>query len=321
MADEMGVCVLDETANWGSDGAHKYDAPVFWKRADDEVSRLIRRDRNHPSVFGWSVSNEVAWFVDRAKHPELLDRPASGMDWLAQHRANARPRRASGFRPTGTAMARETMPTDMRHYANLEGLSRGAKALWHGRNRRSLLTPRPPYAAKFVGSRAYNSQEGRMEGIAVEAYELLATQRRQQADYASVFNLIWYGLKPLPLGLTDTSRPYTLDDGIRFGAFRPDTPGVQPERLGPYCTTVNPGYDPRLPLYDPWPLFDAIAAAYAPTGPAPSPWDHHAAAEGAKSAVTTPAAHPIDRVVALAGANKRLPAMLYALGAKRERRS
>ncbi|MFQ7503216.1 MAG: hypothetical protein ACLRMJ_09165 [Alistipes finegoldii] len=34
-------------------------------------------------------------------------------------------------------------------------------------------------------------------------------------------------------------------------------PGVQPERLGPYTTTFNPGYDPRLPLYRPWALFEA----------------------------------------------------------------
>ena len=246
MADEMGVCVLDETANWGSDGAHKYDAPVFWQRADDEVARLIRRDRNHASVFGWSVSNEVAWFVDRAKHPELLDRLHRGWaDWrqIAQTLDPTRP----WVSTDGDSDGAGTMPTDVRHYANLEGPSRGTKPFGMGETGGAYYAA-PPYAAQFVGSRAYDSQEGRMEGIAVEAYELLAGQRRQQADYASVFNLIWYGLKPLPLGLANTHRPYTLDDGIRFGAFRPDAPGVQPERLGPYCTTVNPGYDPSLPL-------------------------------------------------------------------------
>ena len=40
VADEMGVCVLDETSNWGSDGAHKYDTDDFWKRADDQVKRV-----------------------------------------------------------------------------------------------------------------------------------------------------------------------------------------------------------------------------------------------------------------------------------------
>ena len=37
----------------------------------------------------------------------------------------------------------------------------------------------------------------------------------------------------------------------------------QPERIGPFSTTVNPGYDPSLPLYKTWPMFDAIKAANA----------------------------------------------------------
>ena len=82
VADELGICVLDETANWGSDGQHKYDSPNFWNRCDDQVARLVQRDRNHPAVFGWSVSNEVAWLIDRNKHPEQIARLKQGWaDW------------------------------------------------------------------------------------------------------------------------------------------------------------------------------------------------------------------------------------------------
>lgn len=43
--------------------------------------------------------------------------------------------------------------------------------------------------------------------------------------------------------------------------------------MGPYCTTFNPGYDPSLPLYDPWPMYDAMRAANGGTDePAWSPW-------------------------------------------------
>jgi beta-galactosidase len=42
--------------------------------------------------------------------------------------------------------------------------------------------------------------------------------------------------------------------------------------MGPYCSTFNPGYDPNLPLYEPWPMFDAIRAANAPGSPARSEW-------------------------------------------------
>jgi len=38
---------------------------------------------------------------------------------------------------------------------------------------------------------------------------------------------------------------------------------MQPERLGPYTSTLNPGYDVMLPLYRPWSMFDAIKTANA----------------------------------------------------------
>ena len=169
----------------------------------------------------------------------------------------------------------------------------------------------PKYAAQFIGSRAYESQESRMEGMAIEAYGLIADQRKSGADYGCIFNLAWYGLQPLELGLRDTTRPYTLSDGVFFGPFRENTPGVQPERLGPYCSTFNPGYDPRLPLYRPWPLFDAVKAANAPGGPAPSLWDHR------RTTPTNQAAAPMPRIATVAvraAPHSELPAALYAMG-------
>jgi arabinoxylan arabinofuranohydrolase len=53
----------------------------------------------------------------------------------------------------------------------------------------------------------------------------------------------------------------TSTDGIYFPKYVEGVPGVQPERIGPYSTTLNPGYDPNLPLYQPWPMFDAMRAA------------------------------------------------------------
>ena len=58
MADEMGICVLNETANWASDGGPKLDSEHFWESSKEHLKRFVLRDRNHASVFGWSVSNE-----------------------------------------------------------------------------------------------------------------------------------------------------------------------------------------------------------------------------------------------------------------------
>ena len=312
MADEMGICVLDETANWGSDGQHKYDSADFWRRCDDQVARLVRRDRDHPAVFGWSVSNEVAWFIDRRKHPEQIARLKQGWaDWRdTAHRLDpTRP----WVSTDGDGDAEGAMPTSVGHYSGpdeLTRLGRGGKP-WGIGETGSAYFATPKQAAPFVGPRAYESQRGRMEGIAIEAYELIAAQRKAGADYASVFNLAWYGLEPLAIGLSDTSRPYTLTDGVFFGPYREDAPGVQPERLGPYCTTFNPGYDPRLPLYRPWPLFDAVQAANTSGGPAPSPWDHRPDTAKPPAPPTPP---HVARVTILAAPNSDLPATLQAMG-------
>ena len=313
VADEMGICVLDETANWGSDGQHEYDSADFWRRCDDQVARLVLRDRNHPAVFGWSVSNEVAWFIDRAKHPEQMARLKQGWaDW----RDTAR--RLDPTRPwvstDGDGDAEGAMPTSVGHYSGpdeLTRLSRGGKP-WGIGETGSAYFATPKQAAPFIGPRAYESARGRMEGIAVEAYGLIAAQRRAGADYGCVFNLTWYGLVPLEIGMPDTARPYTLMDGIFFGPYRENAPGVQPERLGPYCTTFNPGYDPRLPLYRPWPLFDAVRAANAPGGPSPSPWDHRGAM---MKTPTQPVPPPIATVSVLAAPGSELPTTLQAMGA------
>ncbi|MDP4292260.1 MAG: glycoside hydrolase family 2 TIM barrel-domain containing protein, partial [Bacteroidota bacterium] len=68
VADEMGILVLDETAVWASDGGPKLDDPAYWQDSKSHLSELILRDRNHPSVMGWSVSNEVMPVVTNVMH-------------------------------------------------------------------------------------------------------------------------------------------------------------------------------------------------------------------------------------------------------------
>ncbi|MGC4046972.1 MAG: glycoside hydrolase family 2 TIM barrel-domain containing protein [Armatimonas sp.] len=308
MADEMGVCVLDETAIWGSDAGHAYDNPEFWTRADDHVRRLVLRDRNHASVLGWSVSNELAWYVD-GKHPALMDRLKQGWQtWLSTART------LDPTRPwvstDGDNDASGIMPTSISHYASSKSIVRENKPFGQGETGGAYYAT-PKQAAPFGGPRAYESQQGRMEAIAREAYQLLKEQRAVNASYVSVFNLVWYGLQPLEFGLPDTSRPYTLSDGVFFPNYREGVPGVQPERLGPYASTLNPGYDPRLPLYRTWPLADAIKAAYASGGPVASPWDK--LTPGTRIPVaTTPS---INEIVLLSSEQSVLANTLKAFGA------
>jgi hypothetical protein len=266
VADEMGIMVLDETAIWASDGGPKLDSDVFWKDTVGHIGELVRRDRSHPSVFGWSVCNEVKPVVQNVfrNPPGMMDKLLAYYPVWAQTVRSLDPTRP-WISADGDGDAVGILPTFVIHYGDagtMEHASESGKP-WGVGEAGGAYYMTPKEVAKTYGEKAYDSFQSRMEGIAVEAYQHLLNQRKYDASYRSVFNLVWYGLQPLPLGLADTTKPPTLDDGIFFPPLVEGKPGVQPERLGPYCTTLNPGYDPSLPLYKAWPLFDAIADAQA----------------------------------------------------------
>jgi len=325
MADEMGILVLDETAMWASDGGPDITSGEYWTRAADHLRNLITRDRNHPSVFGFSVCNEnipVAINVYHAPEP-LVQRQLAEIDrWvkIVQEMDPTRPW-ISGDGETGR---RTTLPTLIGHYggdAAYKGWSSGP-VLWGVGESGMAYYGTPRQTAAYNGEASYVSAAGRMQGVADEALKLANAQKRYHAIYRSIFNLVWYGLKPLELGLADTTRAPMPCDGIFFPAFKEGQPGVQPERLGPYTTTLNPGYDPNLPLYRPWPLFTTLAASYGDTAvqadPAKPPTAESPAA-GSGTAMTGRAA--TSSVQVLSGDPASLDTLLQQLGVRVDKTS
>ena len=271
VADEMGLCVLPETGIWSSDGGPKMDSDDYWIYCQKHVKDMVMRDRNHPSVFGWSVCNETLPVVINVfRAPKWVEeRQVAEINNWVQIVRDSDPTRAwiSG---DGEDMRPTDLPIVIGHYGDentMKKWSSEGKPWGVGETGMGYYgTPRQ--IAAVNGNRAYESQQGRMEGLAVEAYRLIEKQLEYKASYASVFNIAWYGLKPLEFGLRDVTRAPLPEDGIFFPPFKEGVPGMQPERLGPYTSTLNPGYDPALPLYLPWPMFDAIQAINA-TPPRP----------------------------------------------------
>lgn len=84
LCDELGLLVMDEgsdeweypkrkwVSGWNT-GTPKFEGSYdfFEEWIDRDVSDMVRRDRNHPSVFLWSVGNEVDYPNDPYSHPVL----------------------------------------------------------------------------------------------------------------------------------------------------------------------------------------------------------------------------------------------------------
>ena len=64
-ADEVGILIVDETAIYGSGKSMDASHPVYIERCKKHVERLVKRDRNHPSIIMWSLQNEMRWVDGR----------------------------------------------------------------------------------------------------------------------------------------------------------------------------------------------------------------------------------------------------------------
>jgi len=296
VADEVGMMLLPETGIWGSGRGLNVDNQISWTRFGDQMKSMVLRDRNSPSVLGWSACNEMTWFTNasnfnftQAQLDEYRDRMKVLVGICNQYDSTRNWQSADGDQDFYGAF-----PFWMGHYGDPSYNS-------YPNTAKSLNKPVgegecgfayygiPSQDAQFMGDRVYRSYDDMAEGVAVNGYALAKAMRTNKLSYGSVFNVVWYGCKPLPFGKSDLTKPTASTDGIFFNTFVEGQPGMQPERIGPYCSTLNPGFDPNLPLYQTRPLFDAIKAADDPRGVQACPYD---------KVITTPAPDPIPAVTA-----------------------
>ncbi len=275
MADEMGMLLMDESGIFGSHCNFNYESEQFWQRNKKHIEGLVRRDRNHPAVMGWSVSNEIRCVLSwQAKNdPNFQQKIYDKIFELTQIARNLDPTRD---------WVQSDGDKDLDGRLNVYTIHTGDKVkdtippnkVWGVTEGGSSYYGKAGYYEKFVGDRAYRSFNDRMDGLAIEDYNLVRTLRQDGADISNVWNLVWHALKPLPLGLKNESeKNLKLTDGVFFGPYVEGKPVIQPERIAPFSLTVNPGFDPSLPLYNPYPLFTAMQSAMAPDGTQPCKWD------------------------------------------------
>lgn len=311
VADEMGILLLDETAVFGSSICLNPEVPEFWTRYAEHYERLIRRDRNHPCVFGWSFGNEMFAIP-------MLNKMSSADTAEYYDKLVAVGLRGRELDPTrawlscdGDEDLQGKLPVWSKHHGlAVSTIPDVGKPQMIGESGGTYYAT-PKQLSVFNGDRAYESYLGRNEAMAIDLYENVVQLALPKLAAYSPSEMVWFGLEHLPLGKRDLSRVPALSEGVFFGPFAEDQPGMQPERLPPYCGTLNPGWDPDLPLYRPLPMFHAMKAALAKGGPRPCPWDHRPAA----TAPVEPAPQPtITRVAFCGDRGGKLAARLVAWG-------
>ncbi|MGD2033735.1 MAG: glycoside hydrolase family 2 TIM barrel-domain containing protein, partial [Bacteroidales bacterium] len=74
LCDKMGFIVMDEAFDMWAIPKTKYDYSRFWNEWHErDLVDFMRRDRNHPSIFVWSVGNEILEQWDTSGYQMVQD--------------------------------------------------------------------------------------------------------------------------------------------------------------------------------------------------------------------------------------------------------
>lgn len=250
IADEMGMMIVSESAVWASHCSFSY-SPEFFEHSKEHLVRMILRDRNHPSVVMWSPENEcIPAFMfcgsDYIKSIPELEEAVYDFLKVTYDYDTSRLISCDGSGDLGGRL-----PVNSLHYPHYDCPTKRGKPITIG-EMGSMYYSTPDTVTKEFGRGALDSFDGRLQSVGSEAYYDL-TGERKWASQVCVFNLIWYGLYPMPF----EDRKLEWDDYT--------TPGIKPSRITPFMRTLNAGAQEDLPEYLPNPVWELTKQAYIET--------------------------------------------------------
>ncbi len=269
MADEMGLAVLDETGLFGSAGGFNMDEPQAWKNCEDHYKALILRDRNSPSVFGWSFANEMFAVFGQIQPVEARSEYYDKLANFGKQALKLDPTR-NWLSCDGDETLEGRVGVWSKHWGDN----------WLEKQHHSFKLPEddslPAMLGEFTGSyyglphwmdymlgdQTHRTYAGRVDAMGIDIYEMLTQMGLEKLDYFSASETVWFGLEHISLGYNDYSRLPNENDGVFLTArYQEGLPGAQPERIPPFVTTLNPGWDSSQKLYYPLGMFNAMKAA------------------------------------------------------------
>ncbi len=243
LADEMGLLIIDESAVYGSAGTLAYDAPTFWDAARDHMRRLVRRDRNHPSIIFWSACNETVWKGGEAIYPGLVS--------LADVAREHDPTRFVSFDENDCDVD-GAAPLHAGHY----GTPSHWDAVWK-RDRPlvvhefSALYHGGPEAASAIGGQAvYADYQARLRATGEDGAIMFLELRRLGAASITPWNLNWYCLSPGP---STAVEHFMTPEGVNVAPI---------QCIGADSLTLNFGYEPDAPRWQPNAALAALTPCY-----------------------------------------------------------
>ncbi|MGP0587241.1 glycoside hydrolase family 2 protein [Paenibacillus timonensis] len=246
IADEEGMLIVDETAIYGSSKSMQADHPDFLEACRKHVRRLVRRDKNHPSVILWSVQNEMRWVDGRDGFKEHLPGLMASIRELD-------PTRAIIAEGDNRLLSKAHTEVESRHY-NIDGtigqwdrtvpLTFGEHGGWW------YICPQN--SSMYVGLRAYRGTDESALGLAEKERLFVEYARRQGVSGLSTFNFAHYFMQAMP-----------ERDVLLPPPDRADLPGVKPKVIPAYSLTLHNGLLPEEePRYRPNPAFAVMAEAF-----------------------------------------------------------
>ena len=248
-ADEMGILVVDETAIYGSGKSMDAAHPDYLDNCRSHIQKLVRRDKNHPSVVMWSLQNEMRWVDGRdeyKKHvPEFMD---------IFHQADHSGRLVS--------LDGDNRLIDKAHteVASLHYNIDGTINQW---DRRTPLTIGehgglwyicPQNSSMYTGLGVYRDHEACAEGISLKEQLFMEYARRKEVSGISSFNFAHYFATSMPGEDVHIANP--------------------PRTIKKNSLTINNGLLPEYPRYIPNAACKYAAEGMRPVTVIPREYDH-----------------------------------------------
>lgn len=254
-ADEAGILIIDETAIYGSAKSMPADNPIYLDMCIKHIERLVKRDRNHPSVIVWSLQNEMRWVDGRdaykAHIPEMMQmiRRLDGTRLIILDGDNR-------------LISKEDTEIESLHY-NIDGTI----AQWDRQH--PLIFGEhggwwyicPQNSSAYIGLSAYSDSDNSSLGFAIKEKLYVEYARKNDVTGITSFNFAHYMMKSMP------------DEDQHLNWESLTTPGCKPKMIRKHSLTINNGHLNNYPAYKPNKTMMILKEAYKPVTIIPSEYN------------------------------------------------